>query len=445
MSTVDFMLSFRWVKRLRVNFVFSLESLDVFRPLSFYIGLRYTRAKKRNHFISFISLTSMIGIALGVMVLITVLSVMNGFDEVIRQRIFSVATQVAISGTKGPLTDTHTLSQTALRIPGVQATAPYVLGQGLLLHNGQTHPIMLTGVLPAAEKTVSEIPQKLIEGHFNLTPGAYHIVLGEELADRLNVMLGDKINVLTPAVAVTPAGLMPRFKTFTLSGIFQVGQSFGFETSMAYIALQDAQTLFQLGHSVSGLRLKLADLYQAPSIAQQLAQQLPSSYRLTDWTQTYGSLMYAIALEKNMMFFILLLLIAISAFNLVSSLMMVVTDKQADIAILRTLGATPRTILGIFMVQGCIIGLVGTLLGLIGGLLLAYYASDVVSFLEHSILHKDILASNVYFFVDKLPSKIMTRDVLQITLAALGMSLIATLYPALKAARTHPAEALRYE
>ncbi len=419
----------------------------MFRPFSLYIGLRYTRAKKRNHFISFISLTSMIGIALGVMVLITVLSVMNGFDEVIRQRIFSVATQVAITGPKGPLNETQVkqIQQSVLQQPGVLAMAPYVAGQGLLLYAGQTHPIMLTGVLPSAEKIVSEIPHKLIEGHFNLIPGHYGIVLGEELADHLNVTLGDKINVLTPAVAITPAGFMPRFKTFTVDGIFQVGHSFGFESAMAYIALQDAQTLFQLGHSISGLRLKLADLYQAPAISQQLTEKLSGKYQLTNWTQTYGSLMYAIALEKNMMFFILLLLIAISAFNLVSSLMMVVTDKQADIAILRTLGATPRTILGIFMVQGCIIGFIGTLFGLISGLLLAHYASDVVSFLEHSVLHTDILASNVYFFVDKLPSKIMASDVLRITLAALGMSLIATLYPAFKAARTQPAEALRYE
>lgn len=388
----------------------------------------------------------MIGIALGVTVLITVLSVMNGFDEEIRSRIFSIATQVAITTTNGQaLPDTPSLTQIALKQPHVKATAPFVLGQGLLVNLGQPHPILLTGVTPEQEKQVSEIPNKLVEGDFNLLPGHFDIVLGEELATQLGMNIGDKINVITPRVALTPAGIMPRFKTFTVSGIFRVGRSFGFESNIAYIALQDAQILFQLGHGVTGLRLKLDDLYHAPQVSLALSKQLPPAYQITNWTNTYGSLMYAIGLEKKMMFFILLLLIAISAFNLVSSLMMVVTDKQSDIAILRTLGATPRTILGIFMVQGCIIGLVGTLIGLITGMLLAYYAGDIVSFLEHSVFHTEILASNVYFFVDKLPSKIEGSDVLHICLAALGMSLLATIYPALKAAKTAPAEALRYE
>ena len=419
----------------------------MFRPIALYIGLRYTRAKRRNHFISFISLTSMIGIALGVTVLITVLSVMNGFDEEIRSRIFSMATQVAISATNGQAlsdSDTHSLTQLALKQAHVKAAAPFAEGQGMLVNLGQPHPILLTGVNPEQEKQVSEIPSKIVEGDFNLLPGHYNIVLGEELATQLGLDIGDKVNVITPRVALTPAGIMPRFKTFTVSGIFRVGRSFGFESNMAYIALQDAQTLFQLGQGVTGLRLKLNDLFAAPKVSLALSKQLPPTYQITDWTSTYGSLMYAISLEKRMMFFILLLLVAISAFNLVSSLMMVVTDKQSDIAILRTLGATPRTILGIFMVQGCIIGLLGTLIGLIAGLLLAFYTSDIVSFLEH-IFHTEILASNVYFFVDKLPSKIEGADIIHICLAALGMSLLATIYPALKAARTAPAEALRYE
>ncbi|MES2997708.1 MAG: lipoprotein-releasing ABC transporter permease subunit [Pseudomonadota bacterium] len=417
----------------------------MFRPIALYIGLRYTRAKRRNHFISFISLTSMIGIALGVMVLITVLSVMNGFDQEIRTRIFSMATQVAITSTTGQaISDTNSLRKTVLQQPHVLAAAPFVMGQGMLVNLGQPHPIMLSGVIPEQERKVSEIPSKIVEGKFDLLPGHYDIVIGEELAMELGINTGDKINVITPRIALTPAGIMPRFKTFTVSGIFRVGRSFGFESNMAYIAMRDAQTLFQLGQGVTGLRLKLNDLFAAPKVSLALSKQLPPTYQITDWTSTYGSLMYAISLEKRMMFFILLLLVAISAFNLVSSLMMVVTDKQSDIAILRTLGATPSTILGIFMVQGCIIGLLGTLIGLIAGLLLAFYASDIVSFLEH-IFHTEILASNVYFFVDRLPSKIESADIIHICLAALGMSLLGTIYPALKAARTAPAEALRYE
>lgn len=417
----------------------------MFRPIALYIGLRYTRAKRRNHFISFISLTSMIGIALGVMVLITVLSVMNGFDNAIRDRIFNMATQIAITATNGqPLTQIAPLTQKISQQADVIASAPYVSGQGMLVDQGQPHPIMITGVLPALEKNVSEIPHKIVEGNFNLEPGHYNIVLGEELALGLGIQIGDKVNIITPSVSLTPVGIIPRFKTFTVSGIFRVGRSFGFESSMAYIALKDAQTLFQLDQGVTGLRLKLNDLYAAPSVSSALNKALPPTYTVTDWTSTFGSLMYAISLEKRMMFFILLLLIAISAFNLVSSLMMVVTDKQSDIAILRTLGATPGIILSIFMVQGCVIGFSGTLLGLIGGIALASQVSNILNFIEH-IFHVQLLASNVYFFVDKLPSKIETTDIIHICLAALGMSLLATIYPALKAARTLPAEALRYE
>lgn len=388
----------------------------MFRPIALYIGLRYTRAKKRNHFISFISLTSMIGIALGVMVLITVLSVMNGFDNEIRTRIFSMATQVAITATNGqPLTQSTSLTQKISQQADVVASAPFVTGQGMLVDLGQPHPIMITGVLPNLEKKVSEIPQKIVEGNFNLEPGHYGIVLGEELALGLDLNIGDKVNIITPSVALTPVGIIPRFKTFTVTGVFRVGRSFGFESSMAYISLKDAQTLFQLGQGVTGLRLKLNDLYAAPQVSSSLIKQLPPSYEVTDWTSTYGSLMYAVSLEKRMMFFILLLLIAISAFNLVSSLMMVVTDKQSDIAILRTLGATPSTILSIFMVQGCIIGFTGTLLGLIGGITLASYVSNILSFVEHTF-HVQILASNVYFFVDKLPSKIEKADIIHICL-----------------------------
>jgi lipoprotein-releasing system permease protein len=237
---------------------------------------------------------------------------------------------------------------------------------------------------------------------------------------------------------------MPRFKTFTVAGVFRIGRAFGFETNLAYINMQDAQTLFQFGSDVSGLRLKVKDLYEAPRIGEAIAQHLTPDYQVSNWTSDYGSIMHSIALEKTMMFLILLLLVAISAFNLVSSLMMVVTDKRSDIAILRTLGATPKTILSIFIVQGSVIGIFGTLLGLVGGILLATHVSEILHFIEHTF-HVQLLSSNVYFFVNTLPSQLQSEDIIKITSAALGMSFIATIYPAWRAARTEPAEALRYE
>ena len=417
----------------------------MFQPLAVCIGLRYTRAKKRNHFISFIALTSMLGIALGVTVLITVLSVMNGFDEEIRHRIFGMANQVTITTFNNQLRDWSKLATQVKQYPEVVASAPFVAGQGVLVNQGITHPVLVTGVLPAEEAKVSAIAEKTVQGKFSdLKPGEFGIVLGEDLALSLGLNVGNKVNLLIPSVTVTPIAIMPRFKTFNVVGIFRMGRGFGFDTNFAYVNLRDAQTLFQLGDMVTGLRLKLHDLYKAPQLAVTIAESLTPDYQITNWTQDYGSLMHAIQLEKTMMFLILLLLIAISAFNLVSSLMMVVTDKRADIAILRTLGATPKTILSIFIVQGSVIGLVGTLLGLLGGVALATHVTEIVNIIEH-VFHVQLLSSNVYFFVDYLPSKLQQSDIVKITLAALIMSFLATLYPAWRAARTQPAEALRYE
>jgi lipoprotein-releasing system permease protein len=267
--------------------------------------------------------------------------------------------------------------------------------------------------------------------------------LGSELASDLGVAVGDKITLLIPKFTVTPLGAMPRFKQFTVAGIFQVGGGFGFDSDMAFIHLKDAQTLFQLNNNVSGLRLKLQDLYAAPRVSQELAKKLPESYSITNWTETYGSYMHAIQLEKTMMFLILLFLVAIAAFNLVSMLVMVVTDKQADIAILRTLGATPKMILAIFVVQGTLIGVVGTLLGLLVGVTLSLHVTELVNFLEQ-VFHVQLFTSDVYF-LNYLPSQLALSDVTHICSIALIMSLLATLYPAWRAARTQPAEALRYE
>lgn len=416
----------------------------MFKPVPLYIGLRYTRAKKRNHFISFISLTSMIGIALGVAVLITVLSVMNGFDQQIRNRVFAMAPQVTVRTFTGNINNWDSLATQISHYPGVTGVVPFIAGQGLLTNEGQNSPVMIKGILPEKESAVSDLANKVIEGSLdNLQANHYGIVLGEKLAESLGLGVGDKVALLIPSATVTPLGVFPQMRRFTVVGIFKVGNGFGFDSELAYIHLNDAQRLFMLNSAVSGLQLKLQNLYAAPQISAGLTQQLPSGYQVSDWTQDYGSFFQAIKLEKTMMFFILILIVAIAAFNLVSTLVMVVNDKRADIAILRTLGATPNTILATFMVQGMVVGLVGTFLGLIGGIFLALHATEIVNAIQN-LFHVQLLTSDVYF-VNYLPSQLQASDVIKICIIAMVLSLLATIYPAWTAARTQPAEALRYE
>ncbi len=415
----------------------------MFKPLSLYIGLRYTRAKRKNHFISFISLMSMIGIALGVTVLITVLSVMNGFDSHIRNRVFSMAPAVTIHAFAGQLTHWQAWQQKLQRIDRVEATAPFVSGQGLLRHLDQVYGIEVQGILPLQQNQINQLNQKIISGSLSLLKAkSFTIVLGETLANNLGVGIGDKVTLFIPKMSVSPAGILPRFKRFTVVGIFRAGNGFGFDQSLAFINLQDAQALFLTGKSVSGISLKINDMYKAPNVTNEIIRKYPQ-LQVTDWTQTYGALFKAVALEKTMMFFILLLIIAVAAFNLVSSLVMVVTDKQADIAILRTMGATPNVIMRIFIVQGSIVGLIGTLLGLIGGITLALHVTALVDWLQH-VLHKQLFQSSVYY-LNYLPSELKMLDVVKVAMVALLLSLVATLYPAWRAARVQPAEALRYE
>jgi lipoprotein-releasing system permease protein len=416
----------------------------MFRPVALYIGLRYTRAKRRNHFISFISLASMIGIALGVTVLITVLSVMNGFDDEIKHRVFDMARQVTVSRYDGVLPDWQTLQQQLANQPNIIAIAPFVNGQGILTSQGASQPILVTGVSPGEEAQVSQLPSKIVEGSLSaLQPGQFGIVMGEKLADQLGLKIGDRVPLFVPKASVTPAGMTVRFKRFILVGLFNVGGGFGFDTGMVMINLQDAQVLYELDNNVSGLRLKVPDLYAAPKVANELQKTLADQYTVSDWTQEYGTFFKAIRMEKSMMFFILVLIIAVAAFNLVSSLVMIVTDKRSEIAILRTLGASPREIMATFMVQGSVIGIVGTLLGVVGGVLLALNATAIVAHLQQ-LLHVQFISENVYF-IDFLPSHLQWSDVWRIGGIALVLSLIATLYPAWQAARTQPAEALRYE
>jgi lipoprotein-releasing system permease protein len=417
----------------------------MFYPLIFYIGLRYTRAKRRNHFISFISLASMIGLALGVAVLITVMSVMNGFDFEIHDRIFSMAQQVMISGSSGYLDSWQKLSDQVGKEPNVVASSPYVVGQGMVSSPGNgARAVLVDGILPDYESKVSGIYSNMVAGKLDaLKPGEFDIVIGQDLAMSLGASVGDKIMLITPEATATLVGVMPRFKRFNVVGIFHVGDGFGYDSNVVYMHLNDAQKLFKTGKYVSSLRLKVKSLYDAPKVAAELKKTLGNDYFISDWTSEYGAYFKAIRMEKTTMFVVLMFIIAVAAFNLVSSLVMTVTDKRSDIAILRTIGASPKTVMGIFMVQGTVIGFMGTLLGILGGIVLALNAPAIVSGIEH-YFNVHFISASIYF-INYLPSKLDWFDVVHIGLASLVMSLLATIYPAWRASQIQPAEALRYE
>jgi lipoprotein-releasing system permease protein len=415
----------------------------MFRPLELFIGLRYTRAKRRNHFISFISLTSMFGIALGVTALITVLSVMNGFQKEVRNGILGMAAHSTITGRDGTLLDWRALAAQVNTRPHVVGSAPYVEAQGMLTTGQIVSGAIIRGVLPEQEPKVSFVGEKMLAGRLaDLRPGTFGILLGRDLANFLGVTVGDKVTVVTPQATISPAGILPRLKRFTVQGVFHVGNN-EYDGALALVHLEDAARLFQMPGKVSGVRLKLDDIFAAPDIAYQLRRSLPDEYIVSDWTQQHTNFFRAVEIEKRMMFLILTLIIAVAAFNIVSALVMVVTDKQGDIAILRTLGATPRSIMQIFMVQGTVIGLIGTLLGMLGGVSLALNVETIVPFIEQ-LFGIHFLSPDVYL-ISEVPSDMHWSDVIQISSVAFVLSLLATLYPAWRAARTQPAEALRYE
>ena len=353
-----------------------------------------------------------------------------------------MAPEITVSGQNGKLSNWQQMASELKQIHGVIAAAPYVAGQGLLTHDGQVLPILLTGILPEQEKFVTQLQEKLIIGSM-ADLNHFGIMLGRSLADNLGVMVGDKVTIMIPQATVTPAGMIPRFKRFTVKGIFSAGTGFNFDTRMAFINMADAQKLLQLGEDVNGIKLKIRDVYEAPVMSEQLSAKLGEDYDVGNWTQQFGAFFQAVKMEKTMMFLILILIIAVAAFNLVSSLVMVVNDKQAEIAILRTIGATPSTILWIFIVQGMMVGMVGTLLGLIGGVLLASNATTIVNSLQ-SLFNVQLLSSSIYF-VDYLPSKILFKDLWQVCAIAMLMSFLATIYPSWRASKTVIAEALHYE
>ena len=412
-----------------------------------WIGLRYTRPKQRaagrNRVICFIALISMLGIALGVAALIVVLSVMNGFQKELRDRILGVASHIQLTARDGELSDWQVTAQQAARHPRVLAAAPYVSAQGMLAFEQQVRGVLVRGIVPDAEEKVARFQPHLQSGSLAaLRPGEFGIILGAELARALQAEQGDKLTLIAPQGLVTPAAILPRLKQFTVVGIFEVGM-YEYDSGLALIHLADAQKLYRMDDRVSGVRLKLDDLFEAPRVARQLLGMLAPQVLAADWTHSHANFFRAVQIEKNMMFLILLLIVAVAAFNIVSTLVMAVTDKQADIAILRTLGASPASIMTLFVVHGALIGSFGLLAGVAGGVALALNVDVVVPALEH-LLGLHFLSKEVYY-ITELPSDLQWSDVWLVTGVSFLLTLLATIYPSWRAARVNPAEALRYE
>lgn len=415
----------------------------MFLPKEIFIGLRYTRAKRKNHFVSFIAFISIAGVALGVFSLIVVLSVMNGFGNELRNRTLSMTSHATITGFDGTISDWQKVSDQAKQEEGVIATAPYISKEVMLTNGKRVSGSLVRGIQPDQEKNVSSIDEKMVSGHLtDLKPGEFGIVLGRELANSLGVYEGDRVTLITPQAMVTAVGVMPRLRRFQVVGVFEVGMH-EFDSAMSYMHIEDASKLFDLEGKVNGVRLKLTDLFEAPAIARNLDQVFGDEHWVRDWTRQHTNFFRALKTEKTVMFIILLMVVAVAALNIVSTLMMSVNDKEADIAILRALGITPGSIMTIFIVQGAVIGLFGTLIGVALGVPAALNVFEIVSWFE-AVFNTDFLPSDVYYISDVV-ADVRAEEVITYAVSAFLITITATIYPAWRASKTLPAEALRYE
>ena len=411
--------------------------------LSLFIGLRYLLPRRRNLFASMTTLFSLVGLVLGITALITVMSVMNGFEGELRGRILGMASHITISGPGGELEDWQALAGQLSAQREVVGVAPFIEGQGLLSFNNVVRGVMVRGVLPMQEPRVSSVADKMVRGALsNLEPGKYGILLGKDLAEGMGVWPGDKVTLVIPQANVTPAGAVPRLRRFTVEGVFEAGH-YEFDNQLAIVHMRDAAKLYRLGDQVTGLRLKVADLFRSAVVGQQLAAGLSPRLVITDWTQRHANFFGAVRTEQTVMFILLSLVVAVAAFNIVVTLVMVVSDKQSDIAILRTFGVSPSRVMAIFVIQGCIIGVIGTVLGTLSGVLLSNNLPAVVKAIE-KLLAVDFLPKEVYY-ISEVPSVLDWNDVTAVVVLALSLCFLASVYPAWQASRVQPAQSLRYE